>query len=89
MLSLIVFGMLVYLLTVLVPNMGRRRLVLLAGGATALILAIGWSRIYLGVHHLSDVVAGYAAGALWLSVCVSAVEVARRRAGTGQRVGIA
>lgn len=79
MLSLVVYGMLVYLLTVLNPNMGRWRLVILAGGAAALILAIGWSRIYLGVHHLSDVVAGYAAGALWLSLCSSAVEVARRR----------
>lgn len=79
MLSLIVYGMLVYLLTVLSPNLGRWRLVILAGGAAALILAIGWSRIYLGVHHLSDVMAGYAAGALWLSVCSSAVEVARRR----------
>jgi membrane-associated phospholipid phosphatase len=78
MLSLVVYGMLVYLLTVLVPNIGRQRLVILAGAA-ALILAIGWSRIYLGVHHLSDVVAGYAAGALWLSMCSSVVEVARRR----------
>jgi undecaprenyl-diphosphatase len=83
MLSLIVYGMLVYLLTVLIPNMGRRRLVILAGGAAALILTIGWSRIYLGVHHLSDVLAGYAAGALWLSVCSSAVEVARRRVAGG------
>ena len=79
MMSLVVYGMLVYLLTVLAPNMGRRRLAMLAGGAAALILAIGWSRIYLGVHHLSDVVAGYAAGALWLSVCSSAVEISRRR----------
>jgi len=43
-----------------------------------LILAIGLSRLYLGVHYFSDVVGGYAAGVLWLSTCVSGLEVARR-----------
>jgi undecaprenyl-diphosphatase len=43
-----------------------------------LILAIGVSRLYLGVHYFSDVVGGYAAGVLWLSACISGVEVARR-----------
>ncbi len=84
MLSLVAYGMLVYLITVHVPDSARRRLAILAGGAAVLILAIGWSRIYLGAHHLSDVLAGYAAGTLWLSVCVSGIEVARRR-----RVGLA
>jgi len=79
MLSLVVYGMLVYLVTRLDPDIGRRRLAIVTLGAAVLILAIGWSRIYLGVHHLSDVLAGYAAGALWLSVCSSAVEVVRRR----------
>jgi undecaprenyl-diphosphatase len=43
-----------------------------------LIAAIGLSRLYLGVHYFSDVVGGYAAGVLWLSTCISGLEVARR-----------
>ena len=78
MASLVAYGMLVYLLTVLVPGLGRRRLAIVAGCAVLLILAIGWSRIYLGVHHFSDVIGGYAAGTLWLSACISGAEVARR-----------
>ena len=77
MASLVAYGMLVYLLTVLVPGLGRRRLAIVAGCAALLILAIGWSRIYLGVHHFSDVIGGYAAGTLWLSACISGLEVAR------------
>jgi undecaprenyl-diphosphatase len=34
--------------------------------AALLVLAIGLSRIYLGVHYPSDVVAGYIAAAMWV-----------------------
>ncbi len=36
-----------------------------------LIWAVGLSRIYLGVHYVSDVCGGYLLGALWLAVGVS------------------
>ena len=38
--------------------------------AALLILAIGFSRIYLGVHYASDVIAGYLAAALWVSAMI-------------------
>jgi len=48
-------------------------------------LALSWcvimafSRLYLGVHFVSDVVAGLVAGSGWLVVCISALEILRKR----------
>ncbi len=50
---------------------GPARLAALAAGA-ALVLLIGFSRLYLGVHYPTDVLAGFLAAPLWL-VTVGAV----------------
>ena len=38
--------------------------------AAALVIAIGLSRIYLGVHYPSDVLAGYLAAAVWVGAVI-------------------
>jgi undecaprenyl-diphosphatase len=47
--------------------------------AGLLVLGVGYSRMYLGLHFFSDVVGGLAAGAVWLTTCITALEVARRK----------
>jgi membrane-associated phospholipid phosphatase len=51
---------------------------LLFAGTAVLVLAIGFSRLYLGVHFLSDVLAGFAAGVAWLSLLYVALETRAR-----------
>ena len=38
--------------------------------AAVLVIAIGLSRIYLGVHYPSDVIAGYLAAAVWVGTVI-------------------
>lgn len=44
----------------------------------ALVIGIGVSRVYLGVHYPSDVVAGYVASAPWLAFVILTMQVLRR-----------
>jgi undecaprenyl-diphosphatase len=77
--SLIGYGMLAYLLVLALPRWWAR--VAVVGGLAGLVLAIGFSRIYLGAHYFSDVLGGYAVGGFWLAACLSGIETARRRRG--------
>lgn len=47
------------------------------GGVTLLVLAIGASRLLLGVHYLSDVLGGFVLGLAWLAGAVSVFEIWR------------
>jgi undecaprenyl-diphosphatase len=47
--------------------------------AVILTLLVGASRVYLGVHYPSDVVAGWCVGAAWALLCWAAALWLQRR----------
>ena len=47
-------------------------------GAVSVVVLVGFSRIALGAHYLTDVLGGIAGGAVWLVLCIMAVERTRR-----------
>jgi undecaprenyl-diphosphatase len=61
------------LLIVVWPMLSKRWQRIVAATVTvALVLAIGASRVLLGVHYPSDVIGGYILGAAWLSLMLAA-----------------
>jgi membrane protein DedA with SNARE-associated domain/membrane-associated phospholipid phosphatase len=74
--AFVVYGMLAYF-TVLALRSWESRVAVIFGAALLVVL-IGFSRMYLGVHYLSDVLAGYAAGGVWLSALITGAETIRR-----------
>jgi membrane-associated phospholipid phosphatase len=62
------YGVLAGLLAGRIRSLSAR--IAIWASATFLVLAIGLSRIYLGVHYPSDVVAGYLAATLWVGTMV-------------------
>ena len=74
--AVVAYGMLAYLgLRLLAP---RWHLPALAAAGVLAVL-VGLSRLVLGVHFASDVIAGFASGTAWLALSVTGIELARWR----------
>lgn len=67
------YGLLFYFLINNTSSLRRKTLLFLIG--CSLIGIIGLSRLYLGVHYLSDVLAGYLLGGVWLIFSISVIEI--------------
>jgi membrane-associated phospholipid phosphatase len=72
----VVFGGFAYLAFRLLPRWRWRAAAL--SFACCMVLAIAVSRIYLGVHWISDIAGGIAAGAIWLTTATVGYEATRR-----------
>jgi undecaprenyl-diphosphatase len=79
MLSACFFGIVAALVSPRLRSRASRVAIWIA--AIILALAIGVSRIYLGVHYPSDVIAGYAASVVWIVTVASGDRLLRRRRG--------
>ncbi|MBB3112532.1 undecaprenyl-diphosphatase [Paenibacillus phyllosphaerae] len=62
------YGLLTYLLWRHMPSRLWRGV--LIGFGVIMIMCIGLSRVYLGVHYPSDLLGGYWVSACWLAVCI-------------------
>lgn len=71
------YGVLAAFLASKQPTWGKQFFVVL--GASSLVILVGITRIYLGVHYFSDVVAAAAWSVAWLTLWLVAIDALRRQ----------
>jgi membrane-associated phospholipid phosphatase len=64
--SMIIYGFMAHILA---KELQQYKLYIYAIAIT-IIIATGLSRLYLGVHYPTDIIAGYGVGILWLTTCL-------------------
>jgi len=74
------YGVLAAILSVAAPSRPRQAAIWFA--AATLTAAIGFSRVYLGVHYPTDVLGGYAVAVVWTAVVRACYQAWLRAGGT-------
>lgn len=85
MTATVLYGVLAAYLLSKTKTWPQRVLTLLVTGC--LIVIVGFSRLYLGAHYLSDVLAAIGEGLAWLTLCLLSVYSIRQRLGTTKKAG--
>lgn len=84
--AVVAYGMLAYVVIRCLPPTPADRLALpLLLTAAAIAFTIGCSRIFIQVHFATDVLAGFASGTAWLTVCLTSIELLRHYRRTRQQ----
>ena len=78
--SAAIIGVILVVLVPLIASTAWRVAVIAAG--VLFVLAIGWSRIYLGVHWFTDVIAGWVTGTAGLVLCLTVRQLWRLTKGS-------
>lgn len=77
LIAMVVYGLLGYFALHLFKNEAARLAVRIV--TVLIVVSIGVSRVYVGVHYPTDVLAGWTAGVPWLIACLYLHEVLARR----------
>lgn len=77
LLATVFYGMIAFILYTRARSKVSR--ILVVSSTAALVLLIGFSRLYLGVHWPSDVLGGYIVGLVWLFLSIRALHLVERR----------
>jgi undecaprenyl-diphosphatase len=73
--STVFYGVLAALLISETPSCRRALYILLT--ALAMVALVAFSRMYVGAHYLSDVLAAFLEGIAWLALCLTAIQICR------------
>jgi undecaprenyl-diphosphatase len=87
--AVLCYGLLAYFLIPKMPSLFWKWVVAITSVLT--MAYIGFSRLYLGGHYLTDIIAGYALGLAWAGLVFTLIEslfLKERWSSTGEKVGV-